>query len=351
MSATLEVNGIQYGGWQEIRIELNMDTLAGGFTFQVSEKWPGGDRQIAKGDRCVVRADGTVVITGYVDEINPSVSASEGGSVEHSITITGRDKTGDLVDSSAINSPGQWSGVNALSIAKALCAPFGIPVINKTSVGRPFKKFNIQQGETVFDALNRMAELRGVLMYSDGVGGLVINNRATTRSADALVIKPNNDSNNVKMARFIDSNMQRFSQYIVKGQQQGSDEIDPLSSAGSKGTATDSTMRHRPLLMMAEGQANSRQCKERAEWEKRTRNGAAQNLTARVQGWRQSNGQLWAINTIAPCVFPVLKIEGDMLIKGVVFSLVGGQGGGTTTDLTLTLPEAYDRIERPEDAT
>lgn len=348
MTATLEVNGIDYGGWKTIRIEMNMDTVVNGFTFQVSEKWPDGDRQIKKGDRCVVKALGNVVITGYVDEIAPFISAGENGSVDHTITITGRDKGGDLVDCSAINSPGSWANLDMFGIAKALCAPFGITVINKTSVGRPFKKFTLQIGETVYDALNRMAELRAALIYSDGLGGLVINNRATTRSADPLIMKLDNNTNNIKQANFIDSNMQRFSQYIVKGQTQGSDTVDPLSSSGAKGTVNDSEIRHRPLLLMAEGQANSRQCKERAQWEKQTRKGASEQVSVLVQGWKQSNGKLWAVNTIAPVDIVPFKIKKDMLIKGVVFNL---NESGTTTELSLTLPETYDRIERPEDAT
>lgn len=346
MTATLEINGLEYGGWKSIRIELNMDTLSGGFNFGVTERWADGARDINKGDACKVRVEGQTVITGFVDAVEPEIGA-DGGEAYHSINIRGRDKAGDLVDCSAINSPGQWSGVNMGVIVKALTKPFNIPVAINTNVGKAFKKFNIQQGETVHEAIARLADMRGVLCYSDGHGGIIIANRATTRSADPLVMIDASNANNVKRARLLDTNEQRFSQYIVKGQQQGSDTVDPLSSSGSKGVVYDTEIRHRPLLLMAEGQASSRQCKEQAQWQKNTRKGASKEISATVQGWKQSNGQLWAINTIAPVRMPTLKIQMDMLIKSVIFTL--DETGGTTTELLLTLPEAYDRIERPEE--
>ncbi len=345
MTAVLTVGNTTHSGWERIRIDLSMENLSGGFNFEVSEKWPTGERAIKRGERCSVSIENTTVITGYISDVEPAIDARS-----HTLNISGRDHAGDLVDCSAINKPGQWSGVGMGVIVKALCKPFGIPVSIETDLGKPFKKFNIQQGEAVLEAISRMAELRGVLVYSDGLGGIIIGNRATKRTADPIVCLFNDptNSNNVISARLMDTDTQRFSKVIVKGQSQGSDALDVDSTRGPTGTATDPKItRYRPLLVMAEGQANARQCQERADWEIRTRRGAGYQLSCRVQGWTQTTGKLWEINTIAPVKIDVHKISTDMLITGVAYNL---DATGTTTDLTLTLPEAYDRIQRPEDA-
>jgi hypothetical protein len=229
-------------------------------------------------------------------------------------------------------------GVGMAAIVKALIAPFSIPVVINTNVGEPFKKFSIEQGETVYEAIKRMAELRAVLVLSDGRGGIVITNRATTRAADPLVC-------NVLSASFTEDYKELFSSITVKGQTQGSSTVDATTASGPKSTVTVSGSRYRPLVIMADGQANAKECKERAQWEAKRRKANSHTATVTVQGWRQSNGWLWAINTITKVTIPTLKLDADMLITGVDFSL---NEQGTLTTLTLTEPEAYDLIREQE---
>lgn len=77
----------------------------------------------SRGAACRVLVDGLAVITGYVDDVRISCSASE-----HSVTVRGRDKTGDLVDCCAPSM--QLAGASLAVIARNLCAPFGIEVVD-----------------------------------------------------------------------------------------------------------------------------------------------------------------------------------------------------------------------------
>lgn len=343
MTVSLEVNAIRYGGWESIRIERSIETLSGAFSLGISERWPGQSvpRGINPGDRCVVRIDNDVVVTGWVDDLEPGVDGES-----HDISVTGRDATGDLVDCSAIHKPSQWTGQKLERIAQELLAPFGLKVITQANTGEAFKKFAIEQGETVHEAITRMCKLRAVLAIADGQGNLVITTAdAATRAATAL-----EEGKNIKAIRGQFSHKERFSEIHVKGQTQGSDTESASVTTGWKGNAQDAEIkRYRPLLVMAEGQANTKQCQERAAWEKSTRAGKGHRATVTVTGWRQgekSTSPLWDINTLVFVNSSTLKIRETLLVSGVIFTVE--ENGGHITELTLVRPEAFLLIREPE---
>ncbi len=335
MTVFLDVNGVGYGGWQRIRIERSIETISGGFVLNVSERWTDDpiNREINKSDRCTVRIDNDVVINGYVDDVNPTFDAQS-----HGLTVSGRDKAGDLVDCSAVHSPGQWTNLPLERIAQILLAPFGISVSADVDTGENFKKFALEQRETVFDAIQRMCKMRAVLPVSDENGNILITRAGSSPAGTALV-----EGDNILSGDSHFSDKERFSKIIVKGQSQGSDNITIQETTGAKGVAEDPEItRYRPLLLQAEGQANTKNCQDRAIWERATRKGKGTKATIRVQGWRQGNGRLWQPNSIVPVRSPMLKLNENMLIVSTSFTV--DDKNGHVTELTVVKPDAYKLI-------
>jgi prophage tail gpP-like protein len=336
MTVSLVIGGIAYGGWEDISITRSIESLSGSFDIAVSERWPGQtvSRAIHPGDPCQVRIDGDTVITGYVDDVNASFDSES-----HTLQITGRDKAGDLVDCSAINRPGQWSGLRFESIVQELIAPFGLSVSVETDTGEAFKKFNIQQGETAYETIERMAKMRALLVVSDGLGNLVITRAGNGKSATALV-----QGQNILAASSKNSMAERFSQYLCKGQDQGNDTHPASVFTQPKGSAIDADVsRYRPMLVMAEGKATSKICQDRAAWERSVRIGKALTATVTVAKWRQGDdGPLWQPNTKTIVNIPALKLVEQMLIAEVTYSLSTNEG--STTQLSLVRPAAYQLI-------
>ena len=91
----LEVDGRRYGGWKSIDISRGLEQCAGTFRLSVTDRWPQQNepRGIKAGAACRVTIDGRAVITGYVDDVEASWSATS-----HEYRVSGRDKTADLVD-------------------------------------------------------------------------------------------------------------------------------------------------------------------------------------------------------------------------------------------------------------
>lgn len=330
----LVVGGVKYGGWKSVSITRSIEQISGSFDLGISEHWPdsGGPRPIKPGQKCEVRIDGKPVITGHVDDVEPSYDATS-----REVAVRGRDVTGDLVDCSAVLK--QWKQATTLYIAKALCAPFGIEASGDITGGR-WKIFKTTPGETAFEALERAARLDGVLLISDGKGGLVITRAGTQRIDTAL-----EHGVNIVSASATLSHRDRHSEITVKGQGPGDDDASGPAVAAQEGKATDAGItRHRPLIVNADGQGGAANLKQRAEWEIAVRLARSAIVEITVQGWSHAGG-LWEPNTRVKVRDPWLGIDGEMLLTGVTLTL---DESGHRAVLSLTRPQAFDLLPVPE---
>lgn len=333
----LTVNGQQYSGWLSIKISLGITQIAGGFEFSVTERWDGDTtpRPLRPGQAASVSIDGTTVIKGYIDTVAPSYDANT-----HTLTLSGRDATGDLVDCAALHPSGGWSGHTLAQIATELCAPFKVPVKAQTKVGAAFSSWRLEPGETVMETLDRMSRYRGVLLMSDGLGSLLITQPRQYTAPAALVL-----GQNILIAQGHASLQDRFSQYIVRGQQMGSDDVSGDASAGPSGSATDPAVtRYRPTVILAEDQANISACALRAQWQRTVRAARASAIVYTVRGWK-ANGQLWKPNALVSVTDSYMGLQESRLISNVQFSM-GEQG--ELTQLTVVGSHAYDCVAIPQ---
>ncbi len=337
----LYINGKAYRGWTEISVTRALDAISGAFTISLTERWAGDGRTpsqienwpILNGDRCQVKIDGEVLIDGYVDQFMPSFSPTT-----HTITVQGRDKTADIIDCSAFHQPDQWANLTLLQIAQILCKPFGVSVRADVDIGPAFPNIKLQQGETVFSALDRLCRFRKVLLAPDGAGGVLLTRAGKVRAKTGL-----QQGVNIKNASGNLDTSQRFSLYIVKGQNVSAATDDAELEALAEARVTDSDVkRYRPLLVMAETGATNATAKERAIWEANVRLGRSALAQITVQGWRQGlkgDGDLWVPNLLVHVKSSFLRMDGDMLIRQVTYRRT--KEGGTECDIDVVSPQAF----------
>lgn len=332
----LIVNNNVYEQWQEVTVSASMEALARTFSLKVIEQLPKVNSAIAirNGDACTLLIDGEVLVTGFVNKVDKSYDHQS-----HSITVSGRDKTGDLVDCSYDGNLYEWNDRNLQQIISDICAPYGIKVILKTDIGANFKKFRIEQGERCIESIDRLCRHRGVLRMSDGQGNLVITKSSTKRLSTPVVV-----GKNVKSCTFSDSQLDIFSRYVVKGQNIGDDNIYAESSAEPQGIATDSAIRHRTTVILAEDIGNNATYAKRAYWEAIVRRARSQTYNYTLDSWK-GNGQIWQENKIVKVEDPLLGIKRDMLVSGVEFTL---NSRGFESKLNLVHPKAFDLLPEPE---
>jgi prophage tail gpP-like protein len=333
MSVYLLTNGLRHAGWTELSIKRSLEHLSGEFEFSVTEKWPGQDvpRTINKGDTCQILMDSDVVITGHVDSVKISYDKQD-----HKLTFSGRDTAGDLVDSSA-TLPGQLKGQKLEKVVHELVKDYKIPVAYDIDTEEPFDNFAALQGEKVQNAITRACKMRAALCIPDRKGGLLITRAGNRRAADELKLGVN-----ILKCDFEDSDKGRHSQITVKGQTQGSTGSSPAQTTSWSASVADPEIkRHRPLIIVAETQAHAKACHNRASVEHGKRKAKGKKVTYTVQGWRQSNGELWDINTLVFVDDPFCKLQEVLLVLDVAYKQ---DDDGTTTELTLVDKEAYNAI-------
>lgn len=331
----LKVDGMLYGGWTSITITRSMEQVAGSFELAVSERWAGQDvvRPIRPGMTCSVLVDGAPVITGHVDDVSVDYDARS-----HTVTVSGRDATGDMVDCSAPSI--QFSGRTLPGVARELCAPYGIGVKVEASCAAEFQRLKNNEGDSVYETLEAAARVRAVLLLSDGLGNLVLSRVSSSRVPTPLVLGSNILSCS---ARF--SGRDRYSIYTVKGQSSGSDDWYGESAAQPAGQARDKGVgRHRPLTVLAEEQIDPAAAAERAQWERNVRYGRGRTMTITVRGWSHAGG-LWTPNRLVTVRDAFIGVDQTLLISGVTLSL---SDQGELAELTVCPPEAFALLALPE---
>jgi prophage tail gpP-like protein len=334
---SLVIGGQEYTGWNDIRITRSLKDCASSFDIAVSERWAGiaGAWQIQPFDRAVVYIDGDVVLTGFVESYMPSFDAND-----HSVRISGRSLTCDLVDCMPDVGTGQFSGYKLDAIASTICGYFGIDVRVECDVGDPLPDATIEKTETAFSFLEKLARLRSVLLTDDEEGSLVITQAGINGSASALV-----QGQNILAAQATLASNQRFQNYVCLSQ-------TPVAKDGSdaqlqiKGTASDpGCPRNRRFAEMAEHPATQPQADARAKWRAKHNFGISTKASITVQGWRQASapgdasGALWDTNLLVPVISPFLALDRQLLIGGVEFHL--DEKDGRRTVLTVVPQDAY----------
>ena len=338
MTVALLIDDRRHIGWTEATVTRSLETISGSFAVTLSEREPGETtpRVISPGNSCRVQLEDETVLQGWVDAVTVDYDARG-----HTIAVRGRDTTGDLVDCSAATEPGEWHNERLETIAAALCQPFRIGVTREVDTGAPFRRFRIEEGESVFEAIERACRFRAVLPLSDGKGGLVLGGPSRSRTAVRL-----ERGLNIISASGTSSWLGRFSDYTLLGQQAGGLEgFTAEEVAHVRATAQDSGVtRHRPLTIIGEQSQDNDEAKARIDWESNVRAARARKARVTVQGWREvPDGALWAPGSVVFLSDDWLGIEQQLLVSSTSQTL---SSNGTLTTLDLVPQDAF--VQRAE---
>lgn len=352
LAVVLEVSGLELRGWESVAVSRAVDQIAGTFALSVSELNPDDPlaRELRVGEPCTVRVGDDVVLSGHIETRRVSYSERT-----HTVAISGREVTGDLVDCSADRSPGEWQRQTIARIAADLVAPFpAVSLLPVPDPGAPFERFRLQPGERVFDALSRASRLRGLTPSSDGRGGV----RLSVPGAElAPVSIDRRESGQVLGGEISENAAGRFSRVRVIGQ---TDQVEAWQGStggpAQSGEAFDpGVARFRPLVLVESQRGDAGALRRRAEYETTTRAARARPVGYRMAGWTAPGGWLWQPGFRVPVFDPLLGVglsgggPREMLIASVSLSL--DETGGQVAALELVDPVAFQVLRLPEKPT
>lgn len=325
---SVTVNGQTYEGWLQSEVNRSLETLASTFSIPVSLT-PGNPPDIKRQDEVQVRIGGHKMVTGYVLAAEPFYNTKDCG-----LRVTGRSRTGDLVNCSAIFKGGQWRNAKIDRIIKDILEPFGLELAVDTDIGDAVADFKLTHGEYALDAIARAARLRGVLVTDDDSGRVLL-----TKAGDKLFKGALVRGQNVISMESIGTDEQRHSQYFVYGQSSSIADFD--QARGLKATSIDDDMkRYLPLVINAEGNTTQAELQTMADHTKRVRRGHSMGFRYTVEGWT-FQGEPWPVNQRVPIYDDVAGLDGaEWLICSArpTCSLKDGD----ITELVVRPREAYD---------
>jgi len=362
----LKVNNRKFSGWENISVTHSMTAFAGSFTVQATNL--SFDKRmryfgIHNGDEVRLEYNGRLMIYGHIDSIDVSYDGDS-----HSMTISGRDKTADLVDCSYVSRDvtvtlgGETKVVNnffkkqnVLSVIKTLAKPFDITVkadpavesILSSEIAKAANggKFAISQGVSVSEEIAMLGGVYGFLALSRGDGDLYLTTAGNLLSPGKLKIGSKKGPGNIISGSMNSDDTNRFRSYVVKGQGGLSDFADLVDITEPQGIAEDIVARSvRTKVIIEEDLTDSGKAKIRAKWEARIRASNSRTFNYKVFGWSPFvDSDIWRINTLVEVKDAFFSIDTQYLISDITFSL--GEGG-EVVDMTLVPSASFDIKKR-----
>jgi prophage tail gpP-like protein len=351
----IEVNGNEYFNFVSANCSLRLDALSNTFSFEAvapeDEPLP-----FKGGESCRIIVSGEVVLTGSIEVVNINYNEDD-----HTINISGRDKTGDLLDSTLDNIDDlRGEGLTLKAIIEKVISSLGLDLqvideVNPEPFNAAEDVSSPEPGDNAFQFIEKYARKRQVLLTSNADGNVVIASNSGIQADGVVQHIIGSEDNNVLNSNFSYDITGRFNAYKMASALNPT----PLNLAGDTGLASlvnqggrvfDETIRKgRQLVLISETPFSDKNCENRAKWEADIRKARGLAYSATVNGFRIANdtGALWRTNRLYQIVDDFVgKIE-PMLCNSVSFNF--NNTTGSTTDLGFVGQKAYTLfLEEPD---
>lgn len=326
----LEVDGVRYEGFTDIAVNSAIENFSSSFSFTTTVKENKQGKiinDIKLGQKAKVFIDKTLLITGFIEEIDKEVSSSS-----HSKTASGRDVGGDIIDSDIIQKSYNQRNFERLVNLVLKDNGFSIEVINKVGILNleATETIKTEQGQSIFDFLDKYAKKLQVLLKIDKDGNLNIIREDNDVVKNMLINNYTADTN-ILASRLKLSTIDRFN--VIEVYSQGNNKTHSKTGISQKGKAVDTQIRstRRKILTMNTA-SESKSLKALAEWNIQLRKAKGSRYTCTTLGFYSSNNTLWQPNTLVDIIDYDMEVQGTFLIQGVTFNQ-NLQGSFTNLDI------------------
>ncbi len=351
MSLTIEVDGTEYTSFINAEVNVRLDALSNTFRFQASSNNE-NPMPFGVGQFCKIRSGNDLILTGNIELINV-----DGDSTSHTIDIAGRDKTGDLLDStigslSDIRAPISLKGIIEKVIAHIGASIEVIDLVNPDVFSKASDIAAPEPGQLAWDFIERYVRKRQVLLTSNELGQVVITNSSGVE-VDAIVKHKlrSNDNTVLKYAVSYDDTG-RFHKYVALGQSNplslifaGATSNKAIVNQGSQ-IFDDLIREGRQLALVAETSSSSTDLKKRAQWDANIRKARGKVYSATVRGHRNQTNNLWAINELVKVEDDFAGIDSRMLSNSIKFN--SDKESADTSTISFLEKNAYTlELEEP----
>lgn len=323
-----------YSVWKTINVFRSIMEMSATFSLSMTDMVRGeGLPLIKRGDPCVISIkpeptdEPQIILTGNVERVSGSMDDKV------SFTISGRDISGDLVDSSVVGAS-EWKDMKVEDWIEDLIKRYPVEVVREASVdtGEKIKTINYDQGTKYYELIADQIQPKQLLLFGRTDGSIIISRVGQTRLDTAFV-----EGENILSATSDSDGSEIFSEYIVKSSRESTkDDANEEDATQIEGCFKDTRGgRLRELIVLPESVQDNVSAKNRAAWEASTRIARAEIVTIVRQGWQP------ALNQLAVVKIPSLGVDAELII--VSYNLVA-DNEGKRTEFTFAHPRAFEQL-------
>lgn len=346
----VRVNGTPYTDFVKASVTVSLETMANDFSITASAV--GGFPPLRQGDSVVITVDGDVTLTGAIDEIT---GKDRGG--EHLIVYTGRDKTGDFLDSqiNVIDDIRASENLTLKSIIETVISHLGSSLAVEDNLSpAPFNAAEDiiapKVGQSAFELIAGYAAKRQALLSSNSDGDILITQSSPTDSGAVVQRIQGAGDNNILVQDWTVNASRLFNKYIRRGQLDplalnlsGSSDAKAIEDQGAETINADVRV-GRQNVVVERDSYSSAQLKDRAKWSSQLADAQATRFNCTVQGHQMPQGGVWRINTLVQVNSDTANISRKMLTNSITFAQ--GEGQPTVTSLGFVERNVYTINEK-----
>jgi len=324
---TVGAGGGLWTAFERVLVRASFQEAARSFQLKVAAE-PGASAtawMFKAGTDISIMSNGSLMCRGYVDRYQPTLAEHDTAE----INISGRSRSQDYVDSSAVHDTNQFKNKTPQEIGAAL-DHFGVGIATDEQL-KKVPIYRITPGETAFRCLEKLCREQGVFPVGQADGSIKITKAGKQRHAGALI-----EGQNIKRIEADHNWSGRHSDVIVRGQAPYGHGEDALQIEGK---ARDAELgRYRPVIVIHDGDTDKDRAKKRASTRRDREAGNALKADVVVQGHHDEGGTLWEPGALVFVSSNFADIHQDMAIETVTYSQ--DRKDGTLSVLSLVDPRA-----------
>lgn len=281
------------------------------------------------GDEPAAPRGADLLLTGHVEKRSPRIAGEE-----KELTISGRSKTGDLIDSSADHKTGEFKGKTAPEALGELAAAHGVTVETETTHAAR-KLFRLRPGETIFTAAERWARAEGFTISDTASGNLKLAKEAKRRHAGEIRDGDNIWPHLVDASAVHDDSKRAAN---IKVRAQAPDGYAPTELRVEGEARDEGGARNRLRVIVPPEAIAQEDARARARWHRDRAAGEATSCEVKLVGWRDAAGTIWTPGWNVYVEIADLDLAQDMTIQKV---RLDQSNDGTFARLSLVDPRAF----------
>lgn len=328
MSSKVEIscNGIIFDEFDDFSLNKSIEAFCSYFSFTVCQRIA-NNVGITKGAKITITIEKELVFTGFIENIENSQDFNQ-----HYLTISGRDKTAEIIDSYIL--PKQYKQNDFLKLIRLVLDDNGYSNIKISSdiailpklVG---KSFVAEKNSRIFDFIDNLAKNIGVILITDADGNVLITREGADLAVGSLDIS--NNSINVLNSNLVINSDETYRYITIFGSQRT--EQNKKRSQKLEFIDYNSNTNKR-LIVDINGNSNRSRLESIANWYMAIKRGKGSRYNADMQGFLTNitTGLLWQANTILLLKDEANNINGSFLIQGVSYSQ---NSNGSKTTLSI----------------